>query len=59
MTSCGATGWLVSLRKSLLSGPVSRAGISDLERGAREVPRKDTLQLLVRALDLPSADRDA
>src|SRR3954471_22586799 len=38
---------------------VSARGISDLERGARGLPRKDTLQLLLQALDLSSADRAA
>src|SRR3954451_8819766 len=36
---------------------VSARGISDLERGARALPRKDTLQLLLEALDLSPADR--
>ena len=36
---------------------LSARGISDLERGARGVPRKDTLQLLIQALDLPEEDR--
>src|SRR5512132_3779294 len=35
---------------------VSTRGISDLERGARGLPRKDTLQLLLQALDLPERD---
>lgn len=39
-----------------------RAGISvraviDLERGVNRTPRRDTLELLVEALDLPSAER--
>ena len=38
---------------------VSTRGISDLERGARELPRKDTLRLLLQALDLAPADRAA
>src|SRR4051812_3666088 len=38
---------------------VSTRGISDLERGARGLPRKDTLQLLLDALDLTGADRAA
>src|SRR5688500_4533298 len=38
---------------------VSNRGISDLERGARGLPRKDTLQLLLQALDLSPSDRDA
>jgi predicted ATPase/DNA-binding XRE family transcriptional regulator len=38
---------------------VSTRGISDLERGARGLPRKDTLQLLLQALDLSPADRTA
>src|SRR5215213_5825260 len=38
---------------------VSARGISDLERGARELPRKDTLRLLLQALDLAPADRAA
>src|SRR5688572_32355094 len=38
---------------------VSTRGISDLERGARGLPRKDTLQLLLGALELGQADRAA
>src|SRR5689334_5335230 len=38
---------------------LSARGISDLERGARGLPRKDTLQLLLPALDLPPADQAA
>src|SRR5688572_24015743 len=38
---------------------VSTRGISDLERGARGLPRKDTLQMLLQALDLFPSDRDA
>ena len=38
---------------------LSTRGVSDLERGARGLPRKDTLQLLLRALDLSQADRAA
>jgi predicted ATPase/DNA-binding XRE family transcriptional regulator len=38
---------------------LSTRGISDLERGARELPRKDTLRLLLEALDLSAADRPA
>jgi predicted ATPase/DNA-binding XRE family transcriptional regulator len=38
---------------------LSTRGISDLERGARELPRKDTLQLLLHTLDLSPADRAA
>src|SRR5215217_6389166 len=36
---------------------VSTRGISDLERGAHGLPRKDTLQLLLDALALAPADR--
>src|SRR4051794_32999747 len=36
---------------------LSARGISDLERGARGLPRRDTLQLLLQALDLSPADR--
>src|SRR5690349_20581915 len=36
---------------------VSARGISDLERGARGLPRKDTLQLLLQALELSEPDR--
>jgi predicted ATPase/DNA-binding XRE family transcriptional regulator len=36
---------------------VSTRGISDLERGAHGLPRKDTLQLLLAALALAPADR--
>jgi predicted ATPase/transcriptional regulator with XRE-family HTH domain len=38
---------------------VSARGISDLERGARGVPRKDTLQLLLAALELSQEDQAA
>src|SRR5690349_3221246 len=38
---------------------LSARGISDLERGARGLPRKDTLQLLLQALDLSEEDRAA
>ena len=38
---------------------VSTRGISDLERGARGLPRKDTLQLLLQALELSPEDRAA
>jgi predicted ATPase/DNA-binding CsgD family transcriptional regulator len=38
---------------------VSARGISDLERGARSLPRKDTLQLLLDALELSPVDRAA
>lgn len=36
---------------------LSARGISDLERGARGLPRKDTLQLLLEALQLSVTDR--
>jgi predicted ATPase/DNA-binding XRE family transcriptional regulator len=36
---------------------VSTRGVSDLERGTHGLPRKDTLQLLLDALDLAVADR--
>src|SRR5215217_4182554 len=35
---------------------VSTRGISDLERGARGLPRKDTLQMLLQALALSPGD---
>jgi predicted ATPase/DNA-binding XRE family transcriptional regulator len=38
---------------------LSARGISDLERGAREIPRKDTLRLLLQALALSPSDRAA
>lgn len=38
---------------------LSTRGISDLERGARELPRKETLRQLLQALDLTKADRAA
>src|SRR5262249_52458794 len=37
---------------------LSTRGISDLERGARGLPRKDTLQLLLAALQLAPSERD-
>ena len=36
---------------------ISARGVSDLERGVHGLPRKDTLQLLLDALDLSSTDR--
>ena len=36
---------------------ISTRGISDLERGAHGLPRKDTLRLLLDALALSPADR--
>src|SRR5215211_5840445 len=38
---------------------LSTRGISDLERGARGLPRKDTLELLLQALDLSPPERAA
>src|SRR5687768_354974 len=38
---------------------VSTRGISDLERSARGLPRKDTLRLLLAALELSAAERSA
>src|SRR5215217_8258105 len=38
---------------------LSTRGISDLERGARGLPRKDTLHMLLQALDLAPDDRAA
>jgi predicted ATPase/DNA-binding XRE family transcriptional regulator len=38
---------------------ISTRGISDLERGAHGLPRKDTLRLLLDALDLTAADQAA
>src|SRR6185312_7435279 len=38
---------------------LSTRGISDLERGARGLPRKDTLEVLLQALDLSPPDRAA
>jgi predicted ATPase/DNA-binding XRE family transcriptional regulator len=38
---------------------VSTRGVSDLERGAHGLPRRDTLQLLLDALDLTPTDRAA
>lgn len=38
---------------------LSSRGISDLERGARELPRKETLRQLLQALDLTRADHAA
>src|SRR5688500_12969889 len=38
---------------------LSTRGISDLERGARGLPRNDTLQMVLQALDLSSGDRAA
>ena len=36
---------------------ISERAISDLERGINRAPRRDTLDLLVRALDLPTGQR--
>src|SRR5437868_179676 len=36
---------------------ISTRGVSDLERGAHGLPRKDTLQLLLDALALSPADQ--
>jgi predicted ATPase/DNA-binding XRE family transcriptional regulator len=36
---------------------VSTRGVSDLERGARGLPRKDTLRMLLNGLDLAPEDR--
>jgi class 3 adenylate cyclase len=38
---------------------LSVRGINDLERGVRQTPRKDTVVLLARALDLTEAERAA
>ncbi len=38
---------------------LSARGISDLERGVKRRPRRDTLEFLIRALDLPAPDRVA
>ena len=38
---------------------LSTRGTSDLERGARRLPRKDTLELLLRGQELPPADQMA
>ena len=38
---------------------LSRNGISDLERGARQVPRLETVRMLADALDLRDSDRQA
>src|SRR5215213_11002404 len=38
---------------------LSRNGISDLERGARQVPRLETVRMLADALALSDADRTA
>jgi transcriptional regulator with XRE-family HTH domain len=38
---------------------LSRNGISDLERGARQVPRLETVRMLADALALTDADRQA
>src|SRR5215211_97270 len=38
---------------------LSRNGISDLERGARQAPRLETVRMLADALDLGDGDRQA
>lgn len=38
---------------------LSARGLSDLERGARLAPQRETLALLVAALQLAPGDRDA
>ena len=38
---------------------LSRNGISDLERGARQAPRLETVRMLADALALTEADRQA
>src|SRR5215204_443527 len=38
---------------------LSKRGISDLERGARQAPRLETVRLLANALVLSDADRTA
>ena len=38
---------------------LSRRGISDLERGARQAPRLETVRLLADALSLSDVDRTA
>ena len=38
---------------------LSVRGLSDLERGVRAIPRRDTLRLLIEALGLADADRTA
>jgi transcriptional regulator with XRE-family HTH domain len=38
---------------------ISARGVSDLERGLRTTPRRDTIQLLADALRLAGADREA
>src|SRR5215212_11547166 len=53
-TAAGLTQEALAERAGL-----STRGISDLERGARGLPRKDTLQLLLQALDLSPADHAA
>ena len=53
---CRVTAGLTQEQLAERAG-VSTRGISDLERGARGLPRKDTLQLLLDALDLSPSDR--
>ena len=38
---------------------LSVRAISDLERGLRTVPQRDTIRLLAQALDVPSAELEA
>ena len=58
---CGSCGQAAGLSQEALAerAGVSARGVSDLERGARRTPHPTTVRLLVDALELGPADRQA